>query len=134
MDDSLPPALPHGRLTEVFPDVFFITCVMMTVLMVAPWQFSRNMTVVRDGGALTLINAIRLNKTGLAQLEALGRIANVVKIASMHGRDDTFYRQRYGAKFWAPAGMSHENGLAADQELRPNGEPPFTGCDVFIFR
>jgi hypothetical protein len=132
--DQLPPAMPHGPLAEIFPDVFFVTGMMKTVLMDVPWQFSRNMTVVRDGDALTLINSIRLDEAGLTRLEALGRIANVVKIGSLHGRDDAFYRQRYGAKFWALAGMTHEHGLVADEELRPDGEMPFAGCGVFVFR
>ncbi len=132
--DQLPPALPHGALVEIFPDIFFVTGMMKTVLMDVPWQFSRNMTVVRDNGALTLINAIRLDQTGLTQLESLGRVANVVKIGSLHGRDDAFYRHRYGAQFWAVAGMTHEHGLVADRELRPDGEMPFAGCSVFIFR
>ena len=58
--EQLPPALPHGRLEEIFPDVFFVSGAMKTELMGAHWQFSRNMTVVRDGDALTLINPIRL--------------------------------------------------------------------------
>jgi len=132
--DQLPPALPHGLLEEIFPDVFFVTGMMKTVLMEVPWQFNRNMVVVRDGDALTLINSIRLDDTGIIQLEALGRVANVVKIGSMHGRDDAFYRQRYGAKFWAPAGMTHEHGLVADRELRSDGEMPFAGCGVFVFQ
>jgi hypothetical protein len=132
--DQLPPALPHGLLEEIFPDVFFVAGMMKTVLMDVPWQFSRNMVVVRDGDALTLINSIRLDETGLTGLEALGRVANVVKIGSLHGRDDAFYRQRYGAKFWALPGMTHEHGLVADRELRPGGEMPFAGCAVFVFR
>ena len=131
---ELPPALPHGQLAEVFPDVFFVTGMMKTMLMDVPWQFSRNMIVVRSGEALTLINSIRLNDTGLRQLETLGRVANVVKIGSLHGRDDAFYRQRYGATFWALAGMTHEDGLGAGHVLQPDGEMPFKGCGVFVFR
>jgi hypothetical protein len=131
--DQLPPALPHGSLEEIFPDVFFVTGMMKTVLMDVPWQFSRNMVVVRDGDALTLINSIRLDETGLTRLEALGRVTNVVKIGSLHGRDDAFYRQRYDAKFWALVGMTHEHGLVADRELWPDGEMPFAGCGVFVF-
>jgi hypothetical protein len=132
--DQLLPALPHGRFEEVFPDVFFVTGTMKTSLMNADWQFSRNMTVVRDGDTLTLINSIRLGDAGLAQLDALGHVANVVKIGSLHGRDDAFYRARYGAMFWALPGMTHENGLVADRELTPDGEMPFTGCGAFVFR
>jgi hypothetical protein len=132
--DQFPQALPHGRLEEVFPDVFFVTGAMKTALRNAPFQFSRNMTVVRNGDALTLINAIRLDDTGLAQLDALGRVANVVKIGSLHGRDDAFYKVHYGATFWAAPGMVHEHGLLADRELRPDAAAPFADCSVFNFR
>jgi hypothetical protein len=132
--DQFPEALPHGRLEQIFSDIFFVTGAMETVLMNTPFRFSRNMTVVRDGNALTLINSIRLDDPGLAQLEALGRVTNVVKIGSLHGRDDAFYKARYGAMFWAARGMVHEGGLAADRELRPDGPGPFAGCSVFDFR
>jgi hypothetical protein len=131
---EMPTALPHGELQEVFPDVFIVTGAMKTVLMEVPWQFSRNMTVVREGQALTLINAIRLDDAGLAKLEALGRVANVVKIASWHGRDDAFYKVRFGAAFWALPGMQHEHDLATDKELTPGGNMPFAGCSLFDFR
>jgi hypothetical protein len=39
--DQFPPALPHGRLEEVFPDIFVVTGAMKTMLMNAPFQFSR---------------------------------------------------------------------------------------------
>jgi hypothetical protein len=132
--DQFPSALPHGRLEQVFPDIFFVTGAMKTVLMNSPFQFSRNMAVVRDGDALTLINSIRLDDAGLAQLDALGRVANVVKIGSLHGRDDAFYKARYGATFWAAPAMVHEHGLVADRELKPGGAVPFPGCNVFDFR
>jgi hypothetical protein len=132
--EEFPPALPHGRLEEIFPDVFFVTGAMKTELMNAHWHFSRNMTVVREGDALSLINSIRLDDGGLAELDALGRVVNVVKIGALHGRDDAFYCRRYGAKFWALPGMSHAHGLVADKELSPGGEMPFVGCTVFDFR
>jgi hypothetical protein len=128
------PALPHGQLEELFPDVFFVTGMMKAQLMNADWQFSRNMTVIRDGDVLTLINSVRLDDAGLAQLDALGRVANVVKIGGLHGRDDAFYTMRYGATFWAPPGMTHEHGLVADEVLSPGGAMPFAGCGVFAFR
>ena len=131
--DQLPLALPHGKLIEVFPEVFFVIGTMKTVLMGADWQFSRNMTVVRDGKALTLINSIRLDEVGLAQLEGLGSVANVVKIGALHGRDDAFYKMRYGATFWALPGMQDEHGALPDKELIVGGEMPFAGCSVFEF-
>jgi hypothetical protein len=132
--DQLPPALPHGQLREIFAGVFFVSGAMETVLRGVHWHFSRNMTVVRERDALTLINSVRLNDAGLAQLDALGRVANVVKIGSMHGRDDAFYKARYGATIWGLPGMQHEHGLTTDKELASDGETPFAGCSVFRFR
>jgi hypothetical protein len=131
--DEMPPALPHRQMEEVFPDVFFVTGMMKTVLMNADWQFNRSMTVVRERDALTLINAIRLDDASLRQLDALGRVVNVVNIASMHGRDVPFYKSRYGATFWALPGMQHEHGLTPDKEFTPGGEMPFAGCSLFQF-
>jgi hypothetical protein len=130
---DFPPAQQHGRVHEVFPDVFFVSGAMKTVLMNADWQFSRNMTVVREGEDLTLINSVRLDDEGLKALEALGRVANVVKIGSLHGIDDAFYKTRYGATFWAAPGMEHPHGITADKQLIQGGEMPFSGCTVFAF-
>ncbi len=127
------PALPHGEIHEVFSDVFFVTGTMKTVLMGAHWHFSRNMTIVRDGTDLTLINTVRLDDAGLAQLDALGKVKNVVKIGALHGLDDAFYKQRYGATLWSLPGMPHDHGLQADQLLVPGGEMPFKGASVFVF-
>ena len=57
--EQFPPALSHGNLEEAFPDVFFVTGSMETVLMGAKWNFSRNMTVLRNGNALSLINTVQ---------------------------------------------------------------------------
>lgn len=127
------PALPHGEISEVFPDVFFVTGTMKTVLMGAHWHFSRNMTIVRDGTDLTLLNTVRLDDAGLAHLDALGKVKNVVKIGALHGMDDAFYVDRYGATLWAPAGMPHDHELKADKLLAPGGEMPFKGASVFVF-
>ncbi|WP_428261945.1 hypothetical protein [Haliangium sp.] len=127
------PVMPHGALEEVFPDVFFVTGTTRPKYMGVDWQFSRNMTVVRDGGALTLINTVRLDDAGLAALDALGKVDNVVKLGSFHGIDDPFYVDRYGATLWALPGMTHERGLSTDRELVVGGEMPFGGCSLFTF-
>lgn len=126
-------AMPHGDIHEVFPDVFFVTGTMKTVLMGSHWHFSRNMTIVRDGKDLTLINTVRLNDAGLAHLESLGTVKNIVKVDAMHGLDDAFYKERYSATVWAPAGMPHGNGLTTDKLLEPGGDMPFAGASVFVF-
>lgn len=113
-----PPALPHGALREVFPDVFFVTG---TIGLPGPMpvRFSRNMTVVRQGDRLVIVNSVRLDERGLAALEALGKPTDVLRIAGFHGADDAFYKDRYGAKVWALEGQRYTSGFSQD------GEPYF---------
>lgn len=126
------PAMPHGQLEEVFPDVFYVTGTMRNEFFGSMWQFNRSMTVVRDGGTLTLVNTVRLDDAGLAKLEALGTVANVVRIGDMHGVDDAFYVDRYGAQFWGLEGMTPPPG-ATMRVLKEGGEMPFAGCSLFRF-
>lgn len=132
--DHFPAAQPAGEIKEIFPDVFFVTGTMKTELMGAHWHFSRNMTIVRHGDELTLINSVRLDEAGLAKLEALGKVKNLVKIGSLHGEDDPFYKARYNPVFWAMPGMQHKLGLVADKALCAGGEMPFPGCSIFEFQ
>lgn len=124
-------ALPHGELEEVFPGVFFVTGTMKTQLMGAHWHFSRNMTVVKDGDALTLVNTVRLGDEGLAALDRLGQVKHVVRIGALHGLDDAFYKHRYGATYWALPGMP--GAPQPDLVLQAGAGGPFAGCSVFIF-
>jgi len=118
-----PPAHPHGALTEVFPDTFFVTG---TLRMggVLPVSFSRNMVVLREGGRLVIVNSVRLGEAGLAELEKLGRVTDVIRIAAFHGADDAFYKERFGARVWSVKGQKYVPGfdLSADAYFRPDVE------------
>ena len=105
-----PAALPHGALSEVLPGIYFVTG---TVKMPGPLpvRFSRNMTVVREGERLVLINSLRLDDAGLAALDALGKVTDVIRLAANHGLDDPFYKDRYGAKVWAVKGQRYTAGF-----------------------
>ena len=127
-------ALPHGSIWEVLPEIFFVTGTMRNEFFGAMWQFSRNMVIVREGERLTLVNSIRLDEAGLATLETLGRVTDVVRLGDMHGVDDAFYIDRYGARLWALPGNSHSAGPQADRTLVPTGELPLAGCTLFDFR
>lgn len=131
--DTFTPVMPHGPLTEVLPGIFFVTGTSRPIFEGTQWQFSRNMTVVRDGDALTLVNTVRLDDAGLAALDRLGKVRHVVKLGAFHGIDDAFYVRRYQARLWALPGMVHESGLPTDEELRPGGPTPFAGASIFIF-
>ncbi|MCP4316377.1 MAG: hypothetical protein GY789_10260 [Hyphomicrobiales bacterium] len=96
-------------------------------------QFSRNMTIIRDGDTLTLVNSLRLDEEGLARLDELGSVESIVKLGSFHGRDDAFYIDRYGAKLWAPSGMEHERGVKTDALLLPDQKGPCADASVFVY-
>lgn len=95
-----PPVLPHGAIQEIFPDVFMVTGTAQMNTPV-PLRFSRNMTILRQGHELTLVNSVRLNEAGLKALETLGEVKHVIRLAAFHGMDDPFYQDRYGAEVWS---------------------------------
>lgn len=127
-------AMPHGSIEEVFPDVFCVTGTMRNEFFGSMWQFSRNMTIVRESRRLTIVNSIRLDDEGLAVLDALGKVVNVVRIGDMHGIDDPFYVDRYQATFWALPGMRIQDGLNVDKVLAAGGEMPFADASLFEFK
>jgi hypothetical protein len=106
-----PAALPHGELREVLPGFYFVTG---TVKMPGPLpvRFSRNMTVVKRDGSLVLVNTVRLDDAGLAALDKLGKVTDVVRLAANHGMDDPFYADRYGAKVWSVKGQRYTAGFS----------------------
>lgn len=126
-------AYPHGPLTKVFDDIYLVTGTSRANFAGSAWQFSRNMTILREDGALTLVNTVRLDDDGLAALDALGRVKNVVRLGAFHGMDDKFYIDRYGAQQWAFAGTEHEHGQTTDHVLRPGGKMPLADSSVFVF-
>jgi len=126
------PQMPHGEIREIFDDVFFVTGTVKPTFNDTPFQFSRNMTVVREGGELTLINTVRLDDAGLAALEALGKVSHIVKLGS-HGIDDRFYLDRYSAQQWALEGLTHPGGQSTDRALTVEGPAPFAGGSLFSF-
>jgi len=97
---DFPKALMHSAISEVLPDVFFVTgSADMPGKM--PMKISRNMTILREGDVLTLVNSVRLTDAGLSELEKLGDIKHVIRLAGFHGMDDPFYKDRYGATVWS---------------------------------
>ena len=106
------PAAPHGPIREVFDGVWFVRGgIKMPMLM--PLKFSRAMTIVRGRDGLVLFNSMRLSDAGLAELESLGEVKHVVRLAGFHGRDDGFYRERYGATVYAVQGQRYVRGMDA---------------------
>jgi hypothetical protein len=86
-----PPSLPHGDIKEVLPELFFVAG-SIGMPGPIPLRFSRNMTIVRGGERLVLVNALRLDEGGLAALDKLGKVTDVIRLAANHGSDDPFLR------------------------------------------
>lgn len=131
--DIYPPALAHGSIKEVFPDIFFVTGTSVYEHAGNVIQKSNNMVIVRDGTKLTLINTLRLNEDGIKKLDTLGKVTNVVRLGAFHDRNDIFYLDRYSAKLWALRGMIHKNNRQADFLIGETSSTPFLDASFFRF-
>lgn len=124
-----PPAEKHGELVEVLPDIFFVTGTFKASSLV---KFGRNMTVVRHGGELTIVNSVRLDDAGLAALDKLGKVTNVIRLAGNHGMDDPFYAAHYGAKVWVVKGQKY-SAFTPDHEADASTALPIPGAKLYVF-
>lgn len=123
-----PTAFPHGPISEIFPDVFFVT----GGFRFAPAVIgTRNMTVVREGARLTVLNSVRLTPEGEKELDALGKVTDVVRVGFFHGADDAYYVERYGAQLWLPPRVDAPAKVPA-KVLGKDG-CPIEGARVFEF-
>jgi hypothetical protein len=135
-----PPALEHGELREVLPGLHVVTgTVKLPGAM--PIRFSRNMAVVRQGERLVLVNSVRLDDAGLAALDKLGKVTDVVRLAGNHGSDDPFYAEHYGAKVWVVKGQRYTAGFETSSpntyftphhEMEASSALPIEGAKLFV--
>lgn len=118
------PALPHGPLQPIFDGIWFVKG-STKMPMVIPMRISRAMTVIRipGGDHLLLANSMRLSEKGLSELDRLGKVKHVLRLGGFHGRDDGFYRERYGAKIHALTGQSYSRGLDSKKPEKNYLEP-----------
>lgn len=131
--DAYPPAEPHGAIEEIFEDVFWLQG-SVTIESVSPdLRINRNMVVIREGEALSVIGPVRLSEEGEAALDKLGRVEHVIRIGANHGMDDAYCVARYGAAFWSPVGSLRYPEPKPQHILQPGGSLPFDGGTVFAF-
>ncbi len=130
-------SLPHKEIEKIFEHVYYVIGTSVTEHEGAVIQHSSNMTILRHGNELTLINTIQLDAAGLKQLDALGTVKNIVRLGAFHGQDDAFYQHKYKAKLWSLKGMKEDCGAGGpthmDVEMRVGGPMPFPGCSLFVF-
>jgi hypothetical protein len=123
-------ATPHDPVEEIFEDVFMVRgSVQMNRLM----SITRNMAIVRHAGELTLVDPIRLDADGERQLRALGEVKRILRLGPLHGLDDAYYADTFGAELWAPGpSETHpEPKLAVD--VTPETPLPFPDAEIFEF-
>ena len=125
-----PPAMRHGPIELVGDEVFWVRG---SIGLGPGLRITRNMAIVRSGDELTLVHAVRLSPEGEAELEKLGTVKNVVKVAYMHGQDDAYYLDRFGATYWALPDGARDQDPEIQQELRDNNLP-FDDAKLFEFR
>ncbi len=125
---EFPPALPHGPIEEVFPNVFVVRG---SIKMAPLVTVCRNMIVVRDGTELTLYNAVRLSETGEKELLALGEVTHLGRIGAFHTIDEPYYMDRFKPTYWAQEG---QRKLAGACENISEGDAAPGGGTFFEFR
>jgi hypothetical protein len=128
-----PPALPHLPLTELFPGVWFASG---TISMSRPpgVSFSRNMVGVRAGDGLVILNPVRLSAGAEAELLQKGRITDVVRLGTYHGRDDAYYVDTFGAAFWGVPGEQQYPQPKFTREIAEDGPFPIPDARVVVFK
>ena len=128
---TYPPAYPHDPIEEIAPDVFMARG---SIPLNAMMKITRNMAIVRNGSELTVINPIRLNPVGEAQLAELGEVKHVLRSGPMHGVDDPYYVDTFNATFWSLKGGTTYTQPDIDEELTEGGPLPFPNAELFCYR
>jgi hypothetical protein len=124
------PAYPHDPIEEIAPDLYMVRgSVRLNALM----RITRNMAIVRDRGELSLVDPIRLDEAGERQLLALGEVKRILRLGPMHGLDDPYYVDRFGAELWAPGESQTYPEPRIDQKLTADRPLPFPDAELFVF-
>jgi len=127
---SYAPASVHRAIEEIFDDVFWLRG---SIPLGLGCRMDRNMVILREGKELTLVNPVRMDDAGLAQLNRLGNVRQVVRLGAFHGRDDRYYVDRYRAQFWCQTGQTRYPEPQATHVIADGVPPPVAGTRFFVF-
>jgi hypothetical protein len=125
------PVWPYGDIKKAFEGIYVVRGTNITHFEDKKIQHSRNMTIIERDGNLTLINTVRLGEKGLEELEQLGRVNNIISIGAFHGRDDSFYLDRYQANLWT---VHSEQSNSSTRYLPDTPELPIKNGRFFPFK
>jgi hypothetical protein len=124
------PVYPHDAIEPIADDVFMVRgSIRLNALM----RITRNMGIIRHGGELTLVDPIRLDDAGEAQLRGLGEVKRILRLGSLHGVDDPYYVDTFEAELWSQAGGTAYPRPAIDRELTESTPLPFPDGELFCF-
>jgi hypothetical protein len=136
----------HGPLENVFPDVWVVKGGSKLPLPI-PVRITKTMTIIRNPktNELTLVNAMTVSAALLAEIESLGAIKNILTVGGAHGKDDGFYKDRYGARVYdveghqyvrklGPAGNKNEVYMEADVHLTEKSKLPLPNAELKLIR
>lgn len=124
------PVYPHDPIEPIADDVFMVRGSMrLNALM----RLTRNMAIIRHGKELTLVDPIRLDAAGEAQLHELGEIRRIVRLGCFHGLDDPYYVDTFKAELWSQLGGTTYLTPPIDHELNESAALPFPDAELFCF-
>jgi len=129
-DSAFAPVYPHDSIEEIIPDVFMVRG---TIRMNRLMRITRNMAVIRHDGELTLVNPIRLDEAGEAQLSTLGEITRILRLGPMHGIDDPYYIDRWATELWAQEESRAYPEPKPDRRISAASTLPFPDSLLFCF-
>lgn len=122
---------PHDPIEEIQPDVYMVRgSIKLNPLL----SITRNMAIVRHEGELTLVDPIRLAPDEEKRLEELGSVKRVLRLGSLHGVDDAYYVDRYGAELWAPGVSQAYPEPKPTLEWDESTPLPFPEAELFRFQ
>jgi hypothetical protein len=125
-----PPAYPHDPIEEIASDLFMVRG---SVRMNAFMRITRNMAIVRGQGELNLVNPIRLDEEAERELLTLGDVKRILRLGPMHGLDDPYYVERFGAELWAQGESQTYPEPTIAQKLAADRPLPFPDAELFAF-
>jgi hypothetical protein len=129
MSDSI--IYAHDPIEEIQPDVFMVRgCIKLNALI----TITRNMAIVRHAGELTLVDPIRLSADEEKRLDALGAVKRILRLGPLHGVDDPYYIERYGAQLWAPGPSDAHPEPKPTLTVDASTELPFPEAELFCFQ
>jgi len=124
------PAYPHDEIAALYPGVHLLHG---SIKMGPGMRMNRNMVILESEQQLTLVNPVRMNESGLARLEELGTVKQIVRLGDFHGLDDAFYLERYQCDFWAQACQATYPSPSLTTLIADATKSPYPNSEFYIF-